>query len=186
MKSSGDKSGGMSWARFVAMIATSTVLMIPLMYQLVYVPEHLEFSINRLVASLVMGAVMAVVMLLFMWKMYEGRKTKIAVLVSAIVVGGVLFYVNRAQSLIDDVNFMRAMIPHHSIAINNAEKARISDPRVRDLADQIIEAQVREIEEMKLLIADITKNGKRDDQPLAPVPAVVTPNMQSRIDEAVQ
>jgi uncharacterized protein (DUF305 family) len=56
---------------------------------------------------------------------------------------------------VDDVSYMRAMIPHHSIAIMTSERANITDPRVRELADGIIEAQVKEIGEMKALIADL-------------------------------
>lgn len=176
----------MSWGRFVAMIATSTVVMFFLMYQLVYSLDHALFSLNRLMASLIMGCVMAVIMLGFMWSMYEGRRAKVAVVAAAAVLGALLLYMNRAQTLVDDTTFMSAMIPHHSIAINNASKARISDPRVRDLADEIIASQVREIEEMKRLIADIERNGERADQPLPPRPAVLTPDMQPKIREAVR
>jgi hypothetical protein len=118
-----------------------TFIMFFLMYQLVYEADHLIFSVNRLVASLVMGAVMTIVMLGYMWSMYQGVGTKVAVLAGAILVGAVLLYVNRSQSLIGDTEFMRAMIPHHSIAINNARKADIRDPRVREPADEIIAAQ---------------------------------------------
>ncbi|MBW8305171.1 MAG: DUF305 domain-containing protein, partial [Brevundimonas sp.] len=100
--------------------------------------------------------------------------------------GALLLYMNRAQTLVDDTTFMRAMIPHHSIAINNASKSRISDPRVRELADEIIASQVREIEEMKLLIADIERNGERADRPLPPRPAELTPDMRPKIREAVR
>jgi len=176
----------MSWGRFVAMIATSTVVMFFLMYQLVYSLDHALFSLNRLMASLIMGCVMAVIMLGFMWSMYEGRRAKVAIVAAAAVLGALLLYMNRAQTLVDDTTFMRAMIPHHSIAINNARKARISDPRVRELADEIIASQVREIAEMKLLIADIERNGERADRPLPPRPAVLTPDMQPKIREAVR
>lgn len=152
---------GMSWGRFAAMIATSVVIMFFLMYQLVYSADHATFSLNRLMASLVMGCVMTVVMLGFMWKMYAGTATKIAVLGVAALAGAGLLAMNRAQTLIDDVRFMKSMIPHHSIAINNARKAAIDDPRVRDLADQIIESQQREIAEMKALIDDIARHGER-------------------------
>lgn len=54
---------------------------------------------------------------------------------------------------------MKAMIPHHSIAILTSERANISVPRVRELADAIIEAQRSEIKEMKSYIADIEANG---------------------------
>ena len=176
----------MGWGRFVAMIATSTFIMFFLMYQLVYSFDHAMFSLNRLVASLVMGCVMAAVMLGFMWSMYKGTATKLAVLGGAILAAGVLLFVNRGQVLIGDTAFMQSMIPHHSIAINNARRAEISDPRVRRLADEIISSQVREIEEMKLLIDDIDKNGERSDAPLPARAATMTPEMMSEARKAVE
>lgn len=176
----------MSWGRFAAMIAISTFIMFFLMYQLIYSLDHAMFSVNRLISSLVMGCVMTVVMLGFMWPMYKGTGTKIAVLVSAALLGIILLSANRVQVLIEDVSFMKSMIPHHSIAINNARKAGISDPRVRKLADEIIESQVREIAVMKLLLADIARNGERGTAELPARSAEVTPEMESRIREAVQ
>jgi hypothetical protein len=176
----------MSWGRFAAMIATSTFIMFFLMYQLVYEADHLTFSVNRLVAALVMGAVMTAVMLGFMWSMYEGMRTKVIVLAGAVVLAISLVHVNRSQSLIDDTRFMKAMIPHHSIAVNNARKADIRDPRVRELADEIIASQVREIRTMKLLIDDIEERGRRGDSTLPARRAVVTPDMEPKIREAVQ
>lgn len=181
-----DGDSGMSWWRFAAMIGVSTAVMLPLMYQLVYAPEHLEFSLNRLLASLVMGAVMAIIMLSFMWKMYRGQAAKVAVLVGAVAVAGTLLMLNRSQALIGDETFMRAMIPHHSIAINNAENARISDPRVRKLANEIIAAQVREIATMRALLEDISINGERGAEPLTPIVAALTPEMAEQVREAVQ
>ena len=176
----------MGWGRFAGMIATSTIVMFVLMYQLVYSADHIMFSLNRLIASLVMGCVMTLVMLVFMWSMYEGRRTKIAVVSIAALLGALLLYVNRSQALVGDTTFMSAMIPHHSIAINNARKARISDPRVRELADQIIASQVREIAEMKLLIADIERNGERGDQPLPARPAVMDAAMEAEVRDVVR
>lgn len=181
-----DRKMTMGWGRFAAMIGVSTAIMFFLMYQLVYAPDHLTFSVNRLVASLVMGCVMTVVMLGFMWSMYEGQGLKIGLVVGAAVVGGILLYVNRQQTIVNDTRFMKAMIPHHSIAINNASKASIRDPRVRKLADEIIASQVREIREMKLLIDDITRNGARGSSTLPARPATVTPDMEPKIREAVQ
>jgi hypothetical protein len=168
------------------MIASSTFIMFFLMYQLVYEADHLTFSMNRLIAALVMGAVMTAVMLSFMWSMYEGVGTKVAVLAGAVLLAGILLYVNRSQSLIDDTRFMRAMIPHHSIALNNARKADIRDPRVRELANEIIAAQVREIRTMELLIEDIERNGRRGNTPLPARSAVITPDMEPEIRGAVQ
>ena len=176
----------MGWGRFVAMIGTSTFIMFFLMYQLIYSVDHAMFSINRLVASLAMGCVMSVVMLSFMWSMYRGKRIKIAVLVGATAGAVTLVAVNRTQAVIGDVAFMKSMIPHHSIAINNARKATISDPRVRQLADGIIESQVREIAEMKLLIEDINREGKRGTSTLPARTAQVTPDMEPQIREAVR
>ncbi len=179
-------SMGMGWGRFAAMIAVSTIIMFVLMYQLVYSYDHVLFSLNRLIASLLMGCIMAVVMLAFMWSMYSGRGVKLALAVIATIAAVVLFYVNRNQSLVDDTTFMKAMIPHHSIAINNARKATISDPRVRRLADQIIASQMQEIEEMRLLIDDIERNGSRGDKPLPAREATITPDMEPKIRQAVE
>jgi hypothetical protein len=176
----------MSWGRFAAMIGVSTLIMFFLMYQLIYSLDHANFSINRLIASLVMGCVMSVVMLGFMWSMYEGQATKLSVLVAAAMLGFILLVVNRRQSLVSDVSFMQSMIPHHSIAINNARKASISDARVRKLADEIIESQVREIREMKLLVEDIKQNGERGTTELPARAADVTPEMETKAREAVR
>lgn len=177
---------GTSWGRFAAMIATSTFIMFFLMYQLIYSLEHATFSLNRLIASLLMGSVMTLVMLSFMWSMYKGLGTKIAVVVFATLLGVLLLFANRSQSLIGDVGFMKSMIPHHSIAINNARKASISDPRVRKLADGIIEAQVLEIAQMKLLLDDIARNGERGEVKLPARSTEVTPEMERKIEQVVQ
>lgn len=177
---------GMSWGRFAAMIAISTAIMFLLMYQLVYSADHVMFSVNRLIASLVMACAMAIVMLASMWSMYEGTKIKIAIVAATGLLGCVLLIANRSQSLVDDTRFMRAMIPHHSIAIDNARKASITDPRVRRLADQIIESQVREIAEMQLLIDDIARNGERGTTELAARSAALTPGMAREARKAVK
>lgn len=176
----------MSWGRFAAMISTSVVIMFLLMYQLIYSSEHATFSLNRLLASFIMGGVMIAVMLGFMWRMYQPTTAKIAVLTLGLVTAGVLLALNRSQALIDDTRFMKSMIPHHSIAINNSRKAQISDPRVRDLADKIIESQVREIAEMKMLISDIEANGERGREPLPARPATLSTEMKTKAREAVE
>jgi hypothetical protein len=170
-----DHTMSMSWGRFSAMIVASTTIMFFLMYQLVYSAEHALFSLTRLVSALVMGCVMTAVMLGFMWKMYRPTVAKVAVLAGAVVIGIALLAVNRSQMLVGDVDFMKAMIPHHSIAINNARQADIRDPRVRYLADRITRDQVKEIEEMKRLIADIEAHGRRADVPLPAGPASLSP-----------
>jgi len=145
----------MSYGRFAAMIGTATVLMFGLMYSTAYALDHVTWSETRSYMALYMGAVMAIVMLGFMWKMYPNKNTNVGIVIgAAVVIAGGLFLA-RSQETVQDVSYMRAMIPHHSIAILTSERAEISDPRVRELADEIIESQRREIDEMKTLIADL-------------------------------
>lgn len=129
---------------------------------------------------------MSIVMLGFMWSMYEGIVIKVSILSIAAIMGVILLVINRGQFVITDISFMKSMIPHHSIAINNSRKATIKDPRVRKLADQIIEAQVREIAVMDLLIKDIEQNGLRGTTKLPPRSTEITSEMEQKIRKAVQ
>jgi len=145
------------YARFGAMIATSTLVMFGLMYLNTYALNHVYFSETRAYMAVLMGATMAMVMLVFMWRMYENATANAVILAaSALLFAGSLWLV-RSQETVEDVSWMRAMIPHHSIAILTSERARISDPRVRKLADDIIAAQRKEIAEMKALIRELDR-----------------------------
>lgn len=143
------------YIRFGAMIATATVIMLGLMYLNTYQLDHVTFSETRTYMAIVMGATMAVVMLGFMLDMYTKKGVNMTILVGSIVVFAGALWLVRSQQTVDDVSYMKAMIPHHSIAILTSERAQISDPRVRELADTIIETQREEIAEMKALIADL-------------------------------
>ncbi|MEO7812787.1 MAG: DUF305 domain-containing protein [Usitatibacter sp.] len=146
------------YARFGAMIATSTLVMFGLMYLNTYQLDHVFFSETRAYMALVMGATMAVVMLAFMLKMYTDRRMNLGIFAASAMVFALALWLVRSQATVDDVSYMRAMIPHHSIAILTSGRAGIRDPRVRKLADGIIEAQRREIAEMKALIKDLEGN----------------------------
>lgn len=143
------------YAKFGIMIGTSTFLMYWLMYLNVFQFNHIFYSETRLYMALIMGSVMAIVMMLFMWPMYKNKKVNSVILAGAAVIFALSLWLVRSQVLIEDVKWMEAMIPHHSIAILTSERANISDPRVRELADSIIEAQREEIAEMKRLIEDL-------------------------------
>lgn len=158
----------MSYARFAAMIATSTLVMFGLMYLNTYQADHVFFSQTRSWMALLMGAVMAAIMLLFMWKMYRNRSANIAILAASTIVFAASLWLVRSQATVGDVSYMKAMIPHHSIAIMTSERAHIRDPRVRALADRISDTQIREIGEMKALIADLERNPPTGDAPDLP------------------
>ena len=155
----------MSYTRFGVMIVTSTVVMFGLMYLNTYALDHVWFSQTRAWMALVMGAVMAVIMLTFMVAMYKNKLANVAIIVGSITVFIGALWLVRSQETVNDVSYMKAMIPHHSIASMTSERARIQDPRVRKLADGIIEAQVREIAEMEQLIADLERNAPPSGAP---------------------
>ena len=148
----------MSYLRFSLMIATSTVVMFGLMYLNTYALDHVFFSQTRMWMALLMGAVIAIVMMAFPFAMYKNRTLNIAIFAASALVFAVSLYLVRSQQTVDDLAYMKAMIPHHSIAVMTSKRAHIRDPRVRKLADGILEAQVREIGEMKQLIADLQQH----------------------------
>lgn len=169
-----------SYLRFAAMIMTSMAVMFALMYFNTYALEHVRWSETRVYMTFIMGAAMAIVMLGYMLGMYRNTKVNIAIFAgSAVVLAGALFLV-RSQVTVGDRSYMKAMIPHHSIAIMTSERARIEDVRVRKLADEIIRAQRREIKEMDWLIADIAENGVAETQ--ADAEARPVPDYEGRLD----
>ena len=149
-----------SYRKFALMIATSMVVMFVLMYLHSYqLIEHAWFSETRLFMTLIMGGGMVIVMLLFMLGMYKSKFMNVVVLaLGFLLIGGGVALV-RSQITVSDTDYMEGMIPHHSIAILTSVRAQIEDPRVQELADEIIEAQRREIKEMEWLIRDIRQNG---------------------------
>lgn len=148
-----------SYVRFGAMIATSMIVMYGVMYLNTYDLAHVRWSESRLFMTLLMGAAMAVIMLSYMRGMYSSNRLNIAIYVGSTIVFLIALFLVRSQSTVGDSSYMSAMIPHHSIAILTSERAQIEDVRVRELADQIIETQRREIEEMNWLLEDIRQNG---------------------------
>lgn len=143
------------YRNFILMIAVASILMFGLMYLNSYQLSHVWFSQTRLFMTFIMAGSMALVMLFFMRHMYKNKKANVAIVIGGIALMGLGFWLVRSQVTVGNVAWMKAMIPHHSIAILTSERANISDPRVRKLADEIIEAQRREIGEMEVLIRDI-------------------------------
>ena len=145
------------YRNFLVMILAASALMFCLMYLNTYQLSHVWFSQTRLFMTLIMAGSMALVMLFFMRHMYKDRRANLAIVVSSLALMGLGLWLVRSQATVGDVAWMKAMIPHHSIAILTSERANISDPRVRKLADGIIETQRREISEMEVLIHDIQR-----------------------------
>lgn len=147
------------YARFGAMIVTSTAVMFGLTYTSVFSADHIRWSEERFYMSALMGSAMTVVMMSFMWAMYPNRGLNIGIIAGACLLGVLALWLSRSQYFVDDEAYMRGMIPHHSIAILTSERADIEDVRVRELADGIAATQRREIAEMDWLISDISEHG---------------------------
>lgn len=143
------------YLRFAVMIAVSTAVMYALMYLNVFAVDHIYFSQTRLFMALIMGSVMALVMLGFMRHMYANRLANGIIALLAVLVFSASLYLVRSQATVGEIAWMEAMIPHHSIAILTSERASLDDPRVRELADGIIETQREEIARMRQLIAEL-------------------------------
>lgn len=162
-----------NYLKFAAMIITSMVVMFGLTYLNSYDISHVRWSETRVYMTFIMGAAMAVVMLTFMRDMYHNLKVNIGIYVGSLIVFLAALFLVRSQTTIQESSWMSAMIPHHSIAILTSENADIQDVRIRELADEIIKAQQREIKEMNWLLDDISQNGIAETQAEAearPVP----------------
>src|SRR5699024_5073860 len=119
------------YRRFGLMIATSTVIMYFLMHFNIFDISHFTFSQMRIYMSIMMGSVMAIIMLLFMWKMYKNKKANYIILSVSVITFGISLGLIRSQATVGDTSWMRAMIPHHSTAIMTSDRANLTDPRVK-------------------------------------------------------
>ncbi|MFD2917292.1 DUF305 domain-containing protein [Psychroserpens luteus] len=142
-----------NYKTFFLMLVLSFVAMYITMYLNTYAIDHVYFSLTRFYMVCLGISTMAVIMLLFMLKMYKNKKKNIAILIGSLTLFIASLSLVRAQApIVGDVLWLKGMIPHHSIAILTSERADIQDPEVKKLANDIIKAQRKEIEDMKAMI----------------------------------
>tara|TARA_R110002012_G_scaffold321836_1_gene551731 strand:+ start:29009 stop:29494 length:486 start_codon:yes stop_codon:yes gene_type:complete len=141
-----------SYVKFAAMMTVSFVIMYAVMFLNADIFEHVMLSTTRTYMTILMVAPMAISMILFMWKMYENKKINYIILTSAVIIFIGTLAMLRNQTLIADVQWMKAMIPHHSSAIMVSQKAHLADPEAQKLAEDIIKAQKEEIAQMQEMI----------------------------------
>lgn len=141
-----------SYLKFVAMMAVSFVIMYAVMFLNADLFDHVMLSTTRTYMTILMIAPMAISMILFMWGMYENKKANYIILGTALIIFIGTLTMLRNQTMIADVQWMKAMIPHHSSAIMVSQKAHLQDPEAQKLAQDIIEAQKREIAQMQAMI----------------------------------
>lgn len=145
------------YIKFLFMMLVSFMMMYGIMFLNVAEIDHILLSTTRTYMSLLMVAPMAISMMLFMWGMYENKRLNTVIILGAAIVFIVVLTALRTQTPIKDVQYMKAMIPHHSSAIMVSENATFEDHETAELAKQIIEAQEREIAQMKRIIERLEK-----------------------------
>lgn len=145
------------YKKFAIMMSVSFIIMYAVMYFNVAQLDHIYLSMNRFYMTVLMTAPMALMMLGFMSSMYKDKKLNSIIIASSIFAIVAAFTFLRTQTFIDDEAFMHSMIPHHSSAILVSENATFSDPEVKELARQIIEAQKKEIAQMKQMLERLDK-----------------------------
>lgn len=141
-----------SYRKLSIMLLISFVLMYAVMFLNMDRLEHYHNSVTRAYMAVLMVAPMALVMLLMMGKMYPNKKLNRVIMVAAVLVFSLFLIGLRTQTPVNDLQYMKAMIPHHSSAIMTSKHANISDPEVRALADSIIASQEREIRQMEAIL----------------------------------
>jgi glucan phosphoethanolaminetransferase (alkaline phosphatase superfamily) len=146
------KAKTMSYKKFTVMMIISFIIMYTVMFLNIDNISHYHTSTTRVYMAILMVAPMAVVMMLMMGKMYPNKKLNTGIILTAIVVFIITLIGLRTQIPITDVQYMKAMIPHHSSAILVSKHANLKDPEVRKLAEQIIQSQEKEIGEMEAML----------------------------------
>lgn len=128
------------------------VIMYLVMFTMIATLDHFRFNLNNVYMTLMMVAPMALVMLLSMRSMFQNRRANWIIIGIAAVVFAISFYAMRTQAAINDQELIRGMIPHHSGAILMCGKAKLTDPELIALCDEIIVAQEREIAQMQAIL----------------------------------
>jgi uncharacterized protein (DUF305 family) len=142
-----------SYKTFAVTMVISFILMYGIMFLNVDQADHIYLSMTRFYMTLMMVAAMAVLMLASMGMMYKNKRLNLVIGIGSVALFGLSLAGVRTQTFVGDVQYMRGMIPHHSIAIMTSKNAHIKDPEVRKLADGIIKTQEKEIAEMKAILA---------------------------------
>ncbi|KAA9325255.1 DUF305 domain-containing protein [Adhaeribacter soli] len=146
-----------NYKKFALMLALSFLIMYAVMFLNVAETDHIYLSLSRTYMTLLMVSPMAILMLLMMPMMYKHKKLNRLIMVSALLVFVLTLTFLRKQIPVNDQQYMKAMIPHHSSAIMVSKNADLKDPELKKLSEDIIEAQEKEIRQMKHILHRLNK-----------------------------
>jgi hypothetical protein len=128
------------------------VIMYIIMYSNVDVFSNLFLNLNKFYMAVMMTLPMIAIEIGLMTSMYKDKKKNYFFIFGAILLLIIFFLFIRTQTGIEDKQFLRSMIPHHSSAILMCEKANIKDQEILDLCDSIIQSQQSEMDQMKKIL----------------------------------
>jgi hypothetical protein len=134
------------------MAGLSFIAMFLLMYAMVDRLANVYLNLNQVYMAGLMAAPMVLIELTVMRAMYRDRRTNAIIIVVSVLLLALFWFGIRKQAAIDNAQFLRSMIPHHAGAILMCEQSSADDPQIRNLCQEIIESQQREIEQMKALL----------------------------------
>ncbi len=141
-----------SYLHFGLELAVDFIIMYLVMYTMIASLDHFYLNLNNVYMTLMMVAPMAIVMMLFMRSMFPSKRLNLAIIAGAVVIFAISFYGMRTQLAVGDAEFLKSMIPHHSGAVLMCREAKLTDPDIITLCQQITESQNREIEQMKTIL----------------------------------
>ena len=143
------------YRKLALMVIISFIAMFVLMYSMVDKFANVIPNINQFYMAGLMTAPMIIIEMLLMRSMYMNKKLNLLIIAISTVVLIACFFFIRVQTGVSDRQFLKSMIPHHAAAILMVKGAKISDPEVKKLADDIITAQQKEIEFMNTKLKEM-------------------------------
>jgi uncharacterized protein (DUF305 family) len=153
----GTSSDNKMYKKLAVMILLSFAAMYILMYAMVDKLSNVIPNVNQLYMAALMTMPMLILELAIMGSMYMKKKLNVLLIATGVAGLFIFFFCIHKQAFVNDKQFLKSMIPHHAAAVLMVEEANIKDPEIKDLANNIITSQQKEIEQMKAKIKELEK-----------------------------
>ncbi|ARP98084.1 DUF305 domain-containing protein [Pseudorhodoplanes sinuspersici] len=141
-----------AYGRLAIELSIDFIIMYLVMYTMIATIGHFFLNLNNAYMTLMMVTPMSVVMLVSMRSMFPSSRLNVAIVIVGVITFLASFYAMRTQAAIDDRQFLRSMIPHHSGAILMCEQASLKDPEIIALCQEIVRSQNDEISRMQAML----------------------------------
>ena len=145
------------YRHLLIMTILSFIAMYVLMYAMVDVFANVIPNVNQFYMAGLMSMPMVIIELTVMGSMYKKKKLNAIIIAISFIALITFFLCIRQQALVRDKQFLKSMIPHHAAAILMVKEAKLSDPEIIKLGEQIIASQQAEIEQMKAKLKELKK-----------------------------